>query len=68
MKKMDDLIDREAHVDAVPVVRCKECKYKRITNGSMKVKSYSCDRNYSPCRGRIVEPSFFCSYGERKTK
>lgn len=55
-------------VDAVEVVRCKDCKYNRLTNGSIKVKSYSCNCTWSPCRGRIVEPSFFCFYGERKTE
>lgn len=52
----------------VEVVRCKECTYKRITKGSMEVKSYSCNCTWSPCRGRIVEPSFFCFYGERRTE
>lgn len=60
-------IEAASAVDAEPVVRCKECTYKRITKGSMEVKSYSCNCTWSPCRGRIVEPSFFCFYGERKT-
>lgn len=61
-------IEKSPAVDAVPVVRCKECTYKRITKGSMEVKSYSCNCTWSPCRGRIVEPSFFCFYGEEEQK
>lgn len=63
-----DNLEEAPVVDAVEVVRCQYCKYKRITNGSMKVKSYSCDRSSSPCRGRIVEPSFFCPYGEKEKR
>ena len=62
------MIRKRPTVDAVEVVRCKDCTYKRITKGSMEVKSYSCNCTWSPCRGRIVEPSFFCFYGERKTE
>ena len=51
-------------VDAVEVVRCEKCKYKRLTRGSIEVKSYSCGCSYSPCRARIVEPHFSCFYGE----
>ena len=51
-------IDNAPTIDAVPVVRCKDCEWRNWeTNG--------CDRN--PC----VEPWFendFCSYGERKDK
>ena len=51
-------IDNAPTIDAVPVVRCKDCEWRNWeTNG--------CNRN--PC----VEPWFendFCSYGERKDK
>ena len=53
-----DDIDTAPTIDAVEVVRCKDCKWRNWeTNG--------CNRN--PC----VEPWFendFCSYGERKDK
>ena len=54
--------------DYEEVVRCKNCKYKMLTRGSVDVKSYSCDCRFSPCRGRIVEPQFFCFYGEEEQK
>lgn len=60
---MAELVKRS---DVVEVVRCKDCKYNRLTNGSIKVKSYSCNCAWSPCRGRIVEPPFFCPYGEEE--
>lgn len=57
------LIEKAPTVDAVPVVRCKDCKY-------------SCkDRNGRTCEGYWyelsefavpVEDDGFCSYGERK--
>ena len=50
-----NLVKRQETVDAVPVVRCKECRH---WNGETK----GCVRN--PC----VEPWWkndFCSYGER---
>lgn len=50
----------------VEVVRCKDCRYRRSTEGSYRVKSYNCGNTYSPCRGRIVEPTFGCLYGERE--
>ena len=45
-------------VDAVTVVRCRECKYHKYTS----VKEYAhCSLN-----GYTVEYDDFCSYGERK--
>lgn len=55
-KEVWKALEEAPTIDAVPVVRCKDCKWRNWeTNG--------CDRN--PC----VEPWFendFCSYGERK--
>jgi hypothetical protein len=49
-------IARFPRVDAVEVVRCKDCKHLEITG---------C---YGECRKlvRIVKPWDFCSYGERR--
>ena len=55
-------IDEQPTVDAVPVVRCKDCKYiAEAFDGS-------------PCCKRLwrtaipyVKEDDFCSYGERKT-
>ena len=47
-------------VDAVPVVRCKDCKWSEDYRGVMLCNS--------PCGvfGKVKEDSF-CSYGERRT-
>lgn len=45
-------------VDAVTVVRCRECKYHKDTS----VKEYA----HCSLTGYTVEYDDFCSYGERK--
>ena len=52
-------------VDAVPVVRCKDCKHWNIRKGNDPTQLYFCNFNNlwsKPCRA----PYDFCSYGERK--
>ena len=54
------LILREAPtVDAVPVVRCRECKYCDPEN-------HHCDHHMGTVAPLRREPDDFCSYGERK--
>lgn len=57
-----DSIDEQPTVDAVEVVRCKDCKHY---DGK-----WHCWRNYKPgMRGAdMVDEEDFCSYGERRTK
>lgn len=50
-----DVIEREPAVDAVPVVRCGECR--RATSGG---------GGYVWCGSRTMPLDGFCSYGERK--
>ena len=49
-------VDKAPTIDAVPVVRCRECKY----------------HNRPPCPMRLsfnwTEDNDFCSYGERRTE
>ena len=52
-----DLIDNAPTIDAVEVVRCKDCKH---WNSETK----GCKRNPSV---EAWEETDFCSYGERKT-
>ena len=55
------MVDAPA-VDAVPVVRCKDCKHLDIDEG------YSNGRFcFVHVRGVFCEDNDFCSYGERKT-
>ena len=54
-----DVIEREPAVDAVPVVRCGECKY--YIRELMSPGSGWCE-----CFERGEYEKHFCSYGERK--
>lgn len=47
-------------VDAVPVVRCLECK--KCCNRESKLGIHWCDK-----WGNVVRDMDFCSFGERKT-
>ena len=50
----------DAHtVDAVPVVRCKDCIYTRKVYGRLVCK-------YGTCTGCILREDFFCANGTRK--
>ena len=54
-----DLIDKCPTVDAVPVVRCRECNHCDPEN-------YHCDHPMSTAAPLRRKPDDFCSYGERK--
>lgn len=61
-------IDNAPTVDAVPVVRCKDCKhYRNYPNGLCYIHTEpkTNARGYSG-EAVCVEPDDFCSYGERK--
>lgn len=51
-KLFDDIVDQQPTVDAVEVVRCKDCKYRK--------KNTFCLHNM-----RYEDDNGFCSYGER---
>lgn len=53
-------IDAAPTVDAVPVVRCRECKYRFGNNGHSKNGCPIIDANI------WMDDDDFCSYGERK--
>lgn len=55
-------IDDAPTVDAVPVVRCKDCKHYEM---GVCLKIYS-DGNVSKDAWQRRKPVDFCSYGERK--
>jgi hypothetical protein len=55
-----EFLERAQTVDAVPVVRCKECKYKeqaRVNKKGFLV---------CPASGMEITDGDFCSYGERR--
>ena len=53
-------LKKQPTIDAVPVVRCRECKYYEIHKPKVLE---NCER-----KGYIIpmKPDDFCSYGERK--
>ena len=66
-RKIQMLIAYAPSVDAIPVVRCKDCKYYRNhPNGLcyLHTEPKENERGYSG-EAVCVEPDDFCSYGER---
>ena len=55
-------LDEEPTIDAVPVVRCAECKHYEL---GACLKIYQ-DGNVSNDAWQERKPTDFCSYGERK--
>lgn len=56
------LVNTAPTIDAVPVVRCKDCKHYDM---GVCLKIYS-DGNVHPEAWQSRRPDDFCSYGERK--
>ena len=54
-----DAVEESPTVDAVPVVRCKDCKHCDPEN-------YHCDHAMSTAAPLRRKPDDFCSYGERR--
>lgn len=63
-----NIINDTPTIDAVPVVRCRECKHSslpaKLTQIYGKKDTLTC--HYGPCNRRNVGADDFCSYGERK--
>lgn len=53
------LIEKAPTVDAVEVVRCRDCIYTRKVYGRLVCK-------YGTCAGCILHDDFFCANGERR--
>lgn len=53
------ILDAAPTVDAVPVVRCRECKHSYES-----ISGRFC--SMGPCVDCIVPEDFYCSYGERE--
>lgn len=58
-----DLVDSIPTVDAVPVVRCEDCKHSRETADGRGLFCSVWGRGW-----HWVQPDGFCSYGERRAK
>lgn len=65
-----NLVKRQKTIDAVPVVRCKDCKHYVI---AQLKRDYTFDKRYSPSvciNGRFSVPKkadWFCADGKRRT-
>ena len=59
-KNIYQMIDEMPTVDAVPVVRCKDCKYYKVEGGQCPADNTG-DRYYS----WIPDPDWFCADGEK---
>lgn len=60
-------IDKAPTEDVVPVVRCEKCEYGNEHTDCHGRKYYGCDINIDIGEVREVEPTHYCSYGERRT-
>ena len=60
-------IDNAPTVDAVPVVRCKDCKHYLIADEFEGGKRYMCEVNHFSYINSDGDMRY-CSYGERKDK
>lgn len=59
-KYIRNFLNKQPTIDAVPVVRCKDCK--RFVENKEALVTY-CKREL---KNLYVKPDDFCSYGERK--
>lgn len=59
LDEVSGVVDACPTVDAVPVVRCKDCIYTRKLYGRLVCK-------YGTCSGCILREDFFCANGERR--
>lgn len=55
-------------VDAVPVVRCRECKYFNLTTHECENECLSTDHEGGASYSLNFYDDDFCSYGERRGK
>ena len=63
-----ELLNSQRTVDAVEVVRCKDCKHSY--EGVANIMCGRCGQNINGIRlgGVSVKEEHFCSYGERRTE
>ena len=64
LKDIHAMIDEAPTIDAVSVVRCKECKYAEIYKGQI-YDDVNCINGVIGGYGAHLELDDFCSYGEK---
>lgn len=70
-KTLEQIIDEEPSIDAVPVIRCKDCKWWDEKEGSpygycMAMKHGYFSSNWEIGIYRTYKGDWFCADGERK--
>ena len=63
IKDIRQVVDEQPTVDAVPVVRCKDCVHKKCVNDSNGEGLEYCGLMFC-----IITDNFYCGHGERKEK
>ena len=58
---IDAIVDNAPTIDAVEVVRCKDCKYSKHLKQYPKVNTWKCTLT-----DVVYRADDYCSYGERK--
>lgn len=62
-KVFEEALDEAPTIDAAPVVLCKDCKFHGVEESMGEPKLYL---HYCEDTNRIVKPTCFCSFAERK--
>ena len=65
MECAQDIVEALPSAEAVEVVRCKDCKYKRLYDEG-ETKYYYCALEDRPNRNWSVDDTDYCSWGERR--
>ena len=60
------IVEAQPTVDAVEVVRCKDCKHYALSDFRKPNEHRWCEISGNGCDVEYPEPNDFCSYGERR--
>ena len=63
--EIKDMIDDAPTVDAVPVVRCKDCKYKMTDEILLALAENKDTALFCGKMGGVISGMFYCAFGER---
>lgn len=67
-KRVCELLESAPTVDAVEVVRCRDCRHAYINSFAVKQEKALCNRCFDHDGNAVLmQADDFCSYGERRT-
>jgi hypothetical protein len=65
--EIEQYLELEPAVDAVPVIRCRDCKHGEPTKNARDEAVIKCKEICWLCRlPRLMEPDWYCADGERR--